>query len=200
MRGARRSSTIDAVTGVVGIVVGLVLCFFGVGSLHLAVAGSGFALGWLIAGLFGANTPTTVLVGLGCAIAAWILVSLVFRFAAFFVGAVAGGVIGARIVALFATGSNKVLLTVIWVAVFAGLSGLLAMRYRGRFLMWATALGGAGLALAGLGRISPDHLEFLRHPNTALEGVLSFGAWIVLGLFGRTVQLRLFPKALHSDR
>jgi hypothetical protein len=186
------------VSGVVGIAVGLVLCFLGVGSLHLAVLGSGFALGWLIAGVFDANTTTTVLVGLGSAIAAWILVSLVFRFGAFFVGAVAGGVIGARIFALFVTGSEKVLLTVVWVVVFAGLSGLLAMRYRGRFLMWATALGGAGLVLAGLGRVAPDALGFLHHPDTALEGVLSFGAWLVLALLGRSTQLRLFPKALRA--
>jgi hypothetical protein len=184
----------------VGVAVGLVLCLFGIGSLHLAVLGSGFALGWLIASVFNANTTVTVLVGLGCAIAAWILVSLVFRLGTLFVGAVAGGVIGARIFSLFVTGSsNKVLLTVVWVAVFAGLSGLLAMRYRARFLMWATALGGAGLALAGLGRIAPDALEFLRHPDTALEGVLSFGAWIALALLGRTTQMRLFPKTLRSE-
>jgi hypothetical protein len=73
------------------------LCFLGVGSLHLSVLGSGFALGWLIAGLCNANTATTVLVGLGCAVVAWVLVSLVFRFGAFFVGSVAGGVIGARV-------------------------------------------------------------------------------------------------------
>jgi len=94
-------------TGVVGIVLGLALCFFGVGSLHLAVLGSGFALGWLISGVFDASTTTTVLVGIGCAIAAWILVSLVFRFGAFFVGAVAGGVIGAKIFSLFVTGLKK---------------------------------------------------------------------------------------------
>jgi hypothetical protein len=185
-------------SGVVGLAVGLVLCFLGVGSLHLAVLGSGFALGWLISGLFDANATVTVLVGLGCAIVAWILVSLVFRFGAFSVGAVAGGVIGARIFSLIVTGTDKVLLTVVWVLVFAGLSGLLASRYRGRFLMWATALGGAGLALAGLGRIAPDALEFLRHPDTALEGVLSFGAWLALALVGRSTQLRLFPRALRS--
>ena len=183
----------------VGVAVGLVLCFFGIGSLHLAVLGSGFALGWLIAGVFNANTTVTVLVGLGCAIAAWILVSLVLRFGALLVGAVAGGVIGDRIFSLFVTGSNKVLLTVVWVAVFAGLSGLLAMRYRARFLMWATALGGAGLALAGLGRIAPDALEFLLHPDTAPEGVLSFGAWLALALLGRSIQMRLFPKTLRSE-
>jgi hypothetical protein len=185
-------------SGVVGVAIGLLLCFFGVGSLHLAVLGSGFALGWLVSGVFDANATTTVLVGLGCAIVAWILVSLVFRFAAFFVGAVAGAVIGARVFTLFLTGSNKVLLTVVWVVVFAGLSGLLASRYRGRFLMWATALGGAGLALAGLGRIAPDTLEFLRHPDTPLEGVLSFGLWLALAVFGRSTQLRLFPRALRS--
>jgi hypothetical protein len=186
------------VTGVVGLAVGLVLCFFGVGSLHLAVLGSGFALGWLIAGLFSANTTTTVLVGLGCAVVAWVLVSLVFRFGAFFVGAVAGGVIGARVFQLLVTGTNKALLTTVFVLAFAGVSGLLAARYRGRFLMWATALGGAGLALAGLGRIAPDALDFLRHPDTALEGVLSFGAWLVLALLGRQTQLRLFPKAVRA--
>jgi hypothetical protein len=185
-------------SGVVGLAVGLVLCFLGVGSLHLAVLGSGFALGWLIAGLFNANTTTTVLVGLGCAVIAWVLVSLVFRFGAFFVGAVAGGVIGARVFQLLVTGTNKALLTTVFVVAFAGVSGLLAARYRGRFLVWATALGGAGLALAGLGRIAPNALDFLRHPDTALEGVLSFGAWLALALLGRQTQLRLFPKAVRA--
>jgi hypothetical protein len=186
------------VTGVVGLVVGLVLCFFGVGSLHLAVLGSGFGLGWVIADLFNASTTVTVLVGLGCAIAAWILVSLIFKFGAFFVGAVAGGVIGARIFQVIVTGENKVLLTVVWVLVFAGLSGLLTARYSGRFLMWATALGGAGLATTGLSRIAPSTLDWLKHPDTALEGVLSVGIWLVLALLGRRTQLRLFPRALRA--
>jgi uncharacterized membrane protein (DUF485 family) len=185
-------------SGVVGLAIGLVLCFFGVGSLHLAVLGSGFALGWLVADLFDASTTTTVLVGLSSAVLAWILVTLVVRFAAFFVGAVAGGVIGARIFGLVVTGDNKVLLTVVFVLVAAGICGLLAARYRGRFLMWATALGGAGLAITGLSRIAPDTLGFLHHPDTALEGVLSTGAWLVLALLGRSTQLRLFPKALHA--
>jgi hypothetical protein len=184
------------VTGVVGLVVGLVLCFLGVGSLHLAVLGSGFALGWLIAELFDASTTTTVLVGLGVAVVAWVVVSLIFRFAAFFVGAVAGGVIGARLFELFVTGNNKVLLTVVFVLAIAGICGLLTARYRGRFLMWVTALGGAGLAMTGLSRVAPDTLDWLKHPDTALTGVVSFGIWIALALFGRSTQLRLFPRAL----
>jgi hypothetical protein len=41
-------------------------------------------------------------------------------------------------------------------------------------------------------------LDFLRHPGTALEGVLSFGAWLALALVGRQTQLRLFPKAVRA--
>lgn len=104
--------------------------------------------------------------------------------------------IGARVFQLLVTGTNKALLTTVFVVAFAGVSGLLAARYR--FLMWATALGGAGLALAGLGRMAPDALDFLPHPDTALEGVLSFGAWVVLALVGRQTQLRLFRKAVRA--
>jgi hypothetical protein len=47
-------------------------------------------------------------------------------------------------------------------------------------------------------RIAPDTLDLLRHPDTAPEGVLPVGAWLLLALLGRSTQLRLFPKALHS--
>jgi hypothetical protein len=36
------------------------------------------------------------------------------------------------------------------------------------------------------------------HPDTALQGVLSFGAWLVLALVGRQTQLRLFPKTVRA--
>jgi hypothetical protein len=185
------------VSGLVGIAVGLVLCFLGVGSLHLAVLGSGFALGWLLAELFDAGVTTTVLIGLGSAVVAWVVVTLIFRFGAFFVGAVAGGVIGARIFGLVATGNAKVLLAIVSVLATAGVCGLLTARYRGRFLMWVCALGGAGMVMAGLSRIAPDGLGFLRHPDTPLEGVLSVAAWLVVALLGRSSQLRLFPRALN---
>jgi hypothetical protein len=189
-------------SGAVGLVVGLVLCFLGVGSVHLAVLGSGFALGWLLSDLFDTSVGTTVLVGLGGAVLAWVVVTLVFRFGAFFVGSVAGGVIGAKIFTLVVTGNDKVLLAIVSVLATAGVCGLLTARYRGRFLMWVCALGGAGLAVTGLSRIAPDGLSFLRHPDTALEGVLSVGAWLVLALLGRSVQMRLFPRALKvgADR
>jgi hypothetical protein len=184
-------------SGILGLLAGLVLCFLGVGSLHLAVLGSGFALGWLIAELFGAGVGTTVLIGLGGAALAWVVVTLVFRFGAFFVGSVAGGVIGARIVGVAQAGRPNVLLAIVTILAVAAVCGLLTARYTSRFLMWVCALGGAGFALTGLSRIAPDALGFLRHPDTALAGVVSVGAWLVLALLGRNTQRRLFPKALH---
>jgi hypothetical protein len=185
-------------SGVVGLVAGLVLCFLGVGILHVAVLASGFALGWILAQLFGANLATTLVTGLVSAVLAWITVTLVFRLAMFFVGAVAGGVIGARLYQLLHTGKADVLIAIICVLAVAGLCGLLANRYRERFLMWACALGGAGVALAGLSRIAPSTLGFLRHPDSAWATVLSIGAWLALALLGRAIQVRVFPKAVHA--
>jgi hypothetical protein len=51
-----------------------------------------------------------------------------------------------------------------------------------------------------VGRIAPDTLDFLRHPDTAPEGVLPVGAWLLLALLGRLTQLRLFPKARAGER
>jgi hypothetical protein len=184
--------------GVAGLVVGLLLCFFGVGSLHLAVLGSGFALGWVLAVLFGADLGVTVLAGLAGAVIAWVTVTLIFRLGAFFVGAVAGGVIGARTYEFLHTGKADVLLAVVFVLAAAGLCGLLANRYRAGFLMWACALGGAGVALTGLSRMAPDTVGFLRHPETGWETVLAIMAWLALALVGRTIQRGLFPRALHS--
>jgi hypothetical protein len=36
----------------------------------------------------------------------------------------------------------------------------------------------------GLSRIAPDALGFLRHPDTALEGVVSVAVWLALALLG----------------
>jgi hypothetical protein len=45
-------------------------------------------------------------------------------------------------------------------------------------------IGEAGLVTTGLSRIAPDALGFLRHPDTALEGVVSVAVWLALALLG----------------
>jgi hypothetical protein len=68
--------------------VGLVLCFLGFRSLHLAVGASGFALGWLLAEGPGAAPGIAALVGLAAALGVRVVVMLVLRAALFFVGAI----------------------------------------------------------------------------------------------------------------
>ena len=56
----------------------------------------------------------------------------------------------------------------------------LADRYRKRVLLWATAIGGAGLVLSSLGLIWPQDLGFLRDPQAGVEQVTSTLLWVAL--------------------
>ena len=87
-------------SGLGALVVGLVLCFVGVKWLPLAVLASGFALGWLITEPFNASLGVAFVIALAAAVAAWVLATFVFRAALFFVGLIAGGVIGAKLFGL----------------------------------------------------------------------------------------------------
>src|SRR6478672_1476802 len=130
-------------SGWVILLIGVVLCFLGVGSLHVAILASGFGLGWLLADLFGATDGTALLIALGCSLIGWVLVTLVFKIAAFFVGAITGALIGARLAAVLSPGASNILLTVVVVVAVAVACGFLADRYRSRVLLWSTAIGGA---------------------------------------------------------
>jgi hypothetical protein len=66
--------------GVVGVVVGLVLCFFGVRSLRLTGFLVGFALAGALAGLLGADPVIVLIIGIAGGIAGFVLFILVFRF------------------------------------------------------------------------------------------------------------------------
>src|SRR3954454_12259588 len=181
-------------TGVGLAVVGLLLCFVGLRSIHLAVLASGFALGWLIAGGLGRSLGVSAVVALCAAVVGWVLATVVFRAAMFVVGGIAGGVIGAKLFGLLEGDDGNVLLAVIFVVAVAVLTGLAAQRYHETAAIWACAFGGAGLALSGLGRIWPNTLGFLRTPDTTAEVVLSAAAWLVLGALGWSVQRRLVEQ------
>ncbi len=184
-----------AVSGLVVVGVGIVLCFFGIGSVHVAILASGFGLGWLLADLFAASTWTALLIAAGSALITEILVALVFKVARFVVGLVAGSLIGAKLYAVTAAGERTVLLAVVVVVATALVFGFLADKYRERVLLWATALGGAGLILSGLGLVWPDPLGFLRHPQPGSEQALSTVLWVALAAAGWLTLGRLFPRA-----
>jgi hypothetical protein len=178
------------VTGVVVAAVGLLLCFGGLWSVQLAVLASGFALGWLLAESLGGSLGVAAVVAASGAVLAWVLATLVFRMSLFFVGAVAGAVIGAKLFGLLEGGDGNVVLAVVFVVAVAVLTGLATQRFHESVLVWACAFGGAGLALSGVARIAPDTLGFLRSPTTTWEAVVDAVAWLALGIAGWSVQRR----------
>jgi hypothetical protein len=186
-------------SGWVVLAVGVVLCFLGVGSVHLAILASAFGLGWLLADLFGATAGTALIIAAGSAVIGWALITLVFKIARFFIGLIAGALIGARLYAIFSPGDRSIVLAVVVVVATAIVFGFLADRYKGRIILWATAIGGAGLIISALGYIWPDGLGFLHHPRAGLEQVTSTLLWIALSGAGWFTQRRLFPKALRLE-
>ncbi len=187
-------------SGWVILLVGVVLCFFGVGSMHVAILASGFGLGWVLADIFRASDGTALIIAAAGALVAWVLVTLVFKVAAFFVGVITGSLIGARVAAVLTAGEPNIAVTIVLVVAVAVAFGFLADRYRRRVLLWATAIGGAGLVLGALGLIAPSTLGFLRDPAAGVEQVTSTAIWIGLSAAGWVTQRALFPKALREER
>lgn len=187
-------------SGVIVLLVGAVLCFLGIGSVHWAILASGFGAGWLLADLFSASVSVSLLVAAASAVLAWVLATLVFKVASFVVGVVAGALVGARLFAAVGGRGSTVLLAVVVVVAVAVLTGLLADRYRERALLWATALGGSGLVLSGAGLLWPGGLGFLRDPGAGWPQLLSTVIWVALAVFGWLTQRRLFPRKLHERR
>jgi hypothetical protein len=170
------------------VAVGLLLCFFGLWSLHVAVLGSGFALGWLLADALGADLGVVAVIAVASALVAWFVATFVLKAALLVVGGVAGGVIGAKLFGLLQGDDGSAVLAVLFVLAVAALVGLATQRFERRVLIWACAFGGAGLALTGAAQALPDLLQFLRTPEGALEGLFAGAAWIALALAGWSVQ------------
>jgi hypothetical protein len=186
-------------TGVGLAVVGLLLCFVGLRSIHLAVLASGFALGWLIADGLGGSPGVAAIVAVCAAVVGWVLANVVFRAALFVVGGIAGGVIGAKLFGLLEGGDGNIVVALVFVVAVAVVTGLAAQRFHETAAIWACAFGGAGLALSGVARIWPDTLGFLRTPETTAEVVISTTVWLVLGAFGWSVQRQLVLRRSHTS-
>lgn len=182
--------------GLAVIAIGLILCFLGVGSVHLAVPASGFAIAWMLADNFDTSAGTGLLIGLGGAATAWIVVSLIFRAAGFFVGAVAGGVIGAKLYTLLQGDDSSLVLALIFVLSMAMVAGFLTDRLRRRFLLWLCALGGAGVALSGFGTVAPGLENWVHAPESSAQSVVSSLSWAALAIGGVIVQRRLFHRRI----
>jgi hypothetical protein len=178
-------------TGLGVLAVGLLLCFAGVTSVNLAVLASGFAVGWLLTEPFNASVTTALIVALAAAAAAWVLAHLVFRVALFFVGGLAGAVVGAKLFGLLEPSGGNVVLVVLFVAATAFIGGLVTQRFHRPALAAACALGGSALALSGVARAFPGGLGFLRDPAAGWEAIVAAVVWVALAAAGWLVQRRL---------
>src|SRR3954447_22411610 len=112
-----------AMSGVGVVLVGLVLCFFGLWSVHLALLASGFALGWLLAEALGGSLAVTAVVAFCAAVVAWALATFVFRAALLVVGAITGAVIGAKLFGLLAGDDGGAVLGILFVLAVAVVVG-----------------------------------------------------------------------------
>lgn len=181
--------------GLAVLLIGLLLCFYGIRSLHLGVLAIGFGLGWMLADLFHASLTVLLLFGLVGAVSAWIVTTLVFKFSAYFIGGLTGAMAGARAADVLQPGDNDWALSAIVILAVAVAAAFLADKYRARALLWLTSIGGASMVLNGLGRTT-DSLDFFRSPQPGWQQIFATAAWIALSVAGWIVQRHLFADKL----
>lgn len=172
------------------ILVGLVLAVAGIWSVRLVLVCAGAGAAWLLADAFGAGTGTGLLIAAAGGLLAFLTGLLAARVLFFVVGLVVGAVIGARLFAILDTGEASVLLAVVFVPAVAVVGGVVVGRWRERMVGWATAIGGAALVLAGLGRVDADLPGFPSDPQGYGEQGFALVSWAALSVLGRFVQRR----------
>jgi hypothetical protein len=177
-------------TGLIGLAVGLILCFFGVRSLRLTGFLMGFALAALLADVLGADPLISLVIGVAGGIAGFVLLILVFRFSLWLIGGLVGGVIGVRAYQQFFLGESNALVVVLFLFAVGLICGFLADHFRQPVLAVLTAAGGASVTLTGLGHLWPTVLGFLREPVTPGQSAIAAAAWILLSVAGWIVQRR----------
>jgi len=182
------------VSGGILILIGLLLCLSGAWSVRLAVLAAGFGVSWLLADTFGASTGTALLIAASGAVLAFLLSLAFSKLMLFFVGGVVGAVVGAKLFVLLDGQDASALLAVIFIPTIAFVFAFLAQRWSRRFLVWATAFGGAAIALTGLGRLAPEQLEALHAPDDTASRLAFATAWLLLAVLGRTLQVRLLGQ------
>lgn len=184
--------------GIVVAVVGVLLCFYGIRSVHLGILAIGFGLGWMIADLFNASFWWLLLVALIGALSSWVVTSLIFRFAAYFIGGLTGAMIGTKLAMVLQPGDKNWALSMIVALAVCVAGAFLAQKFRARALLWLTSIGGASMILSGVARMS-DSLEFLRSPDAGWQQITSTLAWIGLSVLGWITQRHLFAEKLGIE-
>jgi hypothetical protein len=176
--------------GVLLLLVGLLLCFAGGRSLRLTGLCLGFALAWAFADLLGADASVGLVIAVGGAIAGLVRVSVVFRFAMWVIGGLAGAPIALKVYLHVGLGEGSALVAVLFAAALGLILGFLADRHREPLLAAVTALSGASIILNALATPAPSSLAFLGQPTTGAQSALATAAWVILAVVGWLVQNR----------
>ncbi|MFD3748058.1 DUF4203 domain-containing protein [Nocardia sp. NPDC058633] len=184
--------------GLLVALVGALLCFYGVRSVNLGLLAIGFGLGWLIADLFNASFWWLLLVALIGAVAVWVVTSLIFRFAAYFIGGLTGAMIGTKLATVLQPGDKNFALSMIVALAVCVAGAFLAQKFRARALLWLTSIGGASMVCSGVARFS-DSLSFLRDPEPGWQQVTATLAWAGLSVLGWITQRHLFADKLGIE-
>ncbi|WP_280235655.1 DUF4203 domain-containing protein [Nocardia cyriacigeorgica] len=184
--------------GIVVAVVGVLLCFYGIRSVHLGILAIGFGLGWMIADLFNATFWWLLLIALIGALSSWVVTSLIFRFASYFIGGLTGAMIGTKLAMVLQPGDKNWALSMIVALAMCVAGAFLAQKFRARALLWLTSIGGAGMVLSGAALMN-DALEFLRSPEPGWQQITSTLAWAGLSILGWITQRHLFAEKLGIE-
>lgn len=185
--------------GIIVAAVGALLCFYGIRSVHLGILAIGFGIGWLIADLFNASFWWLLLTGLIGAVSSWVVTSLIFRFASYFIGGLTGAMIGTKLAMVLQPGDKNWALSMIVALACCVAGAFLAEKFRARALLWLTSIGGAGMVLSGIARTT-DSWEFLRSPEPGWQQITSTVAWVALSVLGWISQRHLFAEKLGIRR
>jgi hypothetical protein len=183
-------NAVAAISPVLLLVAGFVVCFFGYRLLRFTLALAGFAvglaLGFAVAGLItGISQVFTIVLAVVCGIIGAVLATVLYKVGVFLFGAGAGVLLATIIVT--ATGWHYPMLARL-VAAIAG--GVLTLILERPLVSVLSAFGGSWGVVFGLFKLLNWY-----HPATGARTPpanygLMIAAWLVLGLVGAGIQLR----------
>jgi len=181
----------------VGILVGLIQCFWGYRLFRLVLGIVGFlvgaALGWAI-GLAFIGEQWGAILGaiLGGAIGAGLLSALYFL-GVFVMGAILGAILGATLLGVGGLDQIPVLLIVLGIV-----GGILAVIFQKAMIILSTAFSGAWSVVTGIAYFLGGGYAWVGLADELRRGgwqtIAILLAWIALGIVGSVVQFRTAPE------
>lgn len=189
------------IVALVMIVFGLFICFFGYAYWRVMLAIAGLTIGALIGMDIAGDQPTLgLIIGAVLGVVGFLLAYSLWSLAVLIIGAVMGAGVGSTIAALpsvapLATDNSALTIILVVIGVVVGV--LIAALVKDIFVVYATAFGGAGLAVRGLALLLPSTLNInilsdINNPTVAT--LLTITLWIALGIVGMLYQLRRFTR------